>query len=70
MNTQKEVKTIKMFSNAEVLAMNSIGQYLDKLDNVNLTSSEQKLSMNVIFEALRQLDKNNLLKCKLEELFD
>jgi hypothetical protein len=70
MNKQKEVKTIKIFSNAEVLAMNSIGQYLDKLNNVNLTPSEQKLSMNVIFEALRQLDKNNLLKCKLEELFD
>jgi hypothetical protein len=70
MNKQKEVKTIKIFSNAEVLAMNSIGQYLDKLNNVNLTPSEQKLSMNVIFEALRQLDKHNLLKCKLEELFD
>ena len=70
MNKQKEVKTIKIFSNAEVLAMNSIGQYLDKLDNVRLSPSEQKLSMNVIFEALRQLDKNNLLKCKLEELFD
>ena len=70
MNTQKKVKTIKIFSNAEVLAMNSIGTYLDKLDNVRLSPSEQKLSMNVIFEALHQLDKNNLLKCKLEELFD
>ncbi len=69
-DTTTKTKSVKMFSNAEVLAMNSIGQYLDKCDNVILTPDEHKLSMNVIFEALRELDKHNLLKCKLEELFD
>ena len=69
-DTTTKTKSIKMFSNAEVLAMNSIGQYLDKCDNVILTPEEQKLSMNVIFEALRQLEKNDLLKCTLDEIFD
>ena len=69
-DTTTKTKSVKMFSNAEVLAMNSIGQYLDKCDNVILTPEEYKLSMKVIFEALRQLEKNDLLKCTLDELFD
>tara|TARA_R110002020_G_scaffold54419_1_gene151736 strand:+ start:5516 stop:5731 length:216 start_codon:yes stop_codon:yes gene_type:complete len=69
-DTTTKTKSIKMFSNAEILAMNSIGQYLDKCDNVCLSPAEHKLSMNVIFEALRQLAKNDLLKCKLTEIFD
>tara|TARA_R100001244_G_scaffold127086_1_gene97584 strand:+ start:1788 stop:1994 length:207 start_codon:yes stop_codon:yes gene_type:complete len=66
-----ETKTIKLFSNAEVLALNSIGKVIDNYsNNVKLSVSEHKLCQQVIFEALRQLDEHELLKCTLDELFD
>ena len=66
-----ETKTIKLFSNAEVLALNSIDQTIDNYNNeIKLSPSEFKLCQQVIFETLRQLDKHELLKCTLDEIFE
>ena len=66
-----ETKKIKMFSNAEVLALNSIGKVIDNYnDNVKLSVSQHKLCQNAIFEAVRQLDEHGLLKCTLKDLFE
>ncbi len=69
--TKQETKTIKLFSNAEVLALNSIDQTIDNYNNeIKLSPSEFKLCQQVIFETLRQLDKYELLKCTLDEIFE
>ena len=63
--------TIKMFSNAEVLAWNSIAKVIDNYnDNVQLSVPQHKLCQQVIFEAVRQLDEHGLLKCTLKDLFE
>ena len=69
--TKTETKTIKMFSNAEILALVSIDHTIDNYNNeIKLSPSEFKLCQQVIFETLRQLDEHELLKCTLKELFE
>lgn len=69
--TKQETKTIKMFSNAEILAHNSIGKVIDNdNDNFKLSVPEHQLCQQVVFETLRQLDENDLLKCTLKDLFE
>lgn len=72
MNTQETTKTmsIKMFSNAEILALNSIGTTLEKMGGISIDPGTQKLIMRCIFDTLEQLDQNELLKCSLSDLMD
>jgi len=72
MNTQETTKTmsIKMFSNAEILALNSIGSTLEKMGNISIDPGTQKLIMRCIFDTLEQLDQNDLLKCSLSDLME
>lgn len=72
MNTQETSKTmsIKMFSNAEILALNSIGATLEKMGDISIDPGTQKLIMRCIFDTLEQLDQNDLLKCNLSDLMD
>lgn len=72
MNTKETTKTmsIKMFSNAEILALNSISSTLEKMGNISIDPNTQKLIMRCVFNTLEQLDENELLKCKLSDLME
>ena len=72
MNTQETTKTmsIKMFSNAEILALNSISATLEKMGGISIDPGTQKLIMRCVFNTLEQLDQNELLKCSLSDLME
>tara|TARA_Y100000593_G_scaffold1962_1_gene3870 strand:+ start:304 stop:510 length:207 start_codon:yes stop_codon:yes gene_type:complete len=59
-------KTIKIFSNTEIIALNSLGIIKEKYKNITIDSQSITLMTLMANEVIKQMEKNNLTTYKGE----
>ena len=59
-----KTKTIKIFSNTEIIGLNSLGIIQEKYKNITIDPQTHKLCLLMANEVIKQMEKNNLTNYK------